>query len=469
MKKPVWKIRIFLWSVLGLALVFFVSAKIVPTGYISYKTNFIKDDFFIRKLTPIERVMNKNEIIDNPVYFSLFTPRGFDKAKLKVTYSESAETPLFEAGVMIGEKSWNYRMVPFQNTILDDISWSRIEEGGISLWQRNPSYNNLADFYANIPARDKISLYNIDLKQSLIIPEYKAQSEINELDLALRGSYQFYTYITEEALDFNFIFQDLNQNRDQDGFDITLYQQGKVLNTWRVDDDGVVNDNGELGAEKSFGIAVNGLSEGVYKIEIKANDDILTKGIKTKQTKVSFVNNLHLAKTGKSQLSLYSDSQALSVKTINPDSLQTLRIGNEDLVINETYKQFSKKFNQTTPLEIKIPLDGIILASDGVFALSPEALINPEFKKVNQNLDLEKVDYVLARYQSPHNQGEFKTATAELDLTGAYYEKGQYNLMLSLPGLGEIGSTSVKIKELEIELFGKTFWQKIKEVLENYL
>ena len=114
-------------------------------------------------------------------------------------------------------------------------------------------------------------------------------------------------------------------------------------------------------------------------------------------------------------------------------------------------------------------MDGIILASDGVFALSPEALVNPEFKEVNPNLDLEKVDYVLARYQSPQNQGEFKTTTAELDLTGAYYEKGQYNLMLSLPGLGETGSSSVEIKELEIELFGKTFWQKIKEVLENYL
>ncbi|MDO8260763.1 MAG: hypothetical protein Q7T50_04695, partial [Candidatus Magasanikbacteria bacterium] len=188
----------------------------------------------------------------------------------------------------------------------------------------------------------------------------------------------------------------------------------------------------------------------------------------TRQTKISFLNNLHLAKVSRTDIQLYSDGQGVSVKTVNPDSLQVLEINGEKLAINETYKQYSQKVKATSTYEIKIPKDGLVLSTDGVIAISPENLINPELKKVNQYLNLEQIDYILADYQTPQQLGELKIATTELDLQGAYYEKGQYSFLLSLPGF-DSASGSVVVKELKVELSGKTFWQKIKELMQNYL
>ena len=466
MKNSILKLRIVLWSGLALLLIFLAVMKIVPTGYIPYKTNFLDNSFFINKITPLERVKNKNTIIDNPVYFSLFTPRKFDRARLTFEYKDNLKQGLIETGVLVYNKTLQYRLAPVENSIIDDLSksWNTIKDGQKVLLQREKKYSSTADFLKNLPAREKIALYNTEIKNDYILPDYKASDKLDVINEVLCGSYNFFTYIKDEDLNFDFGFQDLNQNRNSDEIDINLYQNNKIINTWHLADDGNVSDNGKLSADRKFNINEKNLPEGVYKIELKTNDDILTKNISTKQSKLAFENTLQLARAGEKNITLFTDGKELSAKTTNPDSLQTLLIGDKKLVISETYKQFTTQVNSE---KILIEKDGLILTSNGVFSFEVDKLINPNFKKVDKNLDFNQVDYILADYKSPITTGAEKIAQVDIDLTNAYREKGKYSFMLSLPGINPENGENLEIKNLKVELFGKGIFEKIKDIIKR--
>ena len=281
MRKQILKFRIVLWLGLTLIVGFFVIMKIVPSGHISYNTNLTRDDFFVGKLSPNERIENKNTLIGDPVYFSLFTPRKFDRAELDIRYRNNSVQKIIETGVLVDNKAWRYRLKPVQNKIVDELSikWNKLEDEGLILLQRENNFRSVDDFLENLPARDRFALYNTDVKDEYIISDYQADDARYVIENDLRGAHSLYTYIKDEELSFDFIFSDLNQNRDSDEIDIYLYYENQIIEIWHMEDDGNSLDNGILGAERSFDISSVGLPEGVYKIEIKTNDDILIKFI----------------------------------------------------------------------------------------------------------------------------------------------------------------------------------------------
>jgi hypothetical protein len=79
---------------------------------------------------------------------------------------------------------------------------------------------------------------------------------------------------------------------------------------------------------------------------------------------------------------------------------------------------------------------------------------------------LDAASYLIATYQTPlgsFGTGEIKTATAELNLRGAFRAAGKYSFMISIPGLSPEDGTAdyLEIKRIKIELSGRTLWQKI--------
>lgn len=464
MEKQILQLRVFLWSLLILILIWFAWMKIIPTGHIIYKTKIFGNDFFIGKLSPTERVEGKNKIIGDPVYFSLSTPRRFDRAQVELEYENNSSQDLIEFGVLVGEKNWNYRLEPVENRVIDNLEdWNKISEADLTLLQRKKNYDNIKSFLENPPARDKIALYNTKLEDEYLLDDYQAGNHIYNFDKVLRGRYAFYTYIKDESLAFDFRFQDLNEDKDTDEVTIDLYYNNQVIDSWHLDDDGVVIDNGHWSEERNLSLELKNLPEGVYKIEVNTGDDILTKNIATKQTKMAFVGTFRLAKNNKTNQTLFTDGQELFVKTLNPDSLQTILIDDKELIINETYKQFSTNLSSINISQVKIEKDGLILASDGVITFSKEALLNPGFKKVDGNLDTNRVDYILANYRSPEIIDGAKKVNLDIDLSDAYREDSKYSFIISIPGLSIEDGKDVKIKSIKINLFGKSLLEKIKE------
>src|SRR3989339_636065 len=188
------------------------------------------------------------------------------------------------------------------------------------------------------PGGHKVYCQNFE-KQNYFIgklsPETRAENEIISNIPALRGSYQFFTYIKDEEFNFEFEFLDLNENKDEDQINLHLYYNDTLIKTAHLDDDGIFSDNGSTTKSRIINMQVNDLPEGVYKVELRANDDIVTQKINTKQNKISFLNKLYLYRGGKSNFSIYTDSKKIQSKTVYPGSLQILKSGSSEMIIME--------------------------------------------------------------------------------------------------------------------------------------
>ncbi len=477
------KIRIILWLGLAAVVGWLLYMGIVPSGQIAYVKDFTKDNYFIRKLTPEERVGDmidgSQKIMGDPVYFTLRTPRRFDKAKLSIKYrKQEAELPigssasLIEVGVLADKTIWRYDLQPIENEIIDQLAlvWDVIRQDGLILLQKEKKFNSIDEFLNNLPNRKEMALYNYDLKEEFLLPDYEASEEVYTISNPLRGNYQFYTYIKDEILDFKFIIADINQNTDSDPVNLILYYDEEVIDSRSLPDDGIWADSGEQREARELKFNLSNLPEGVYKLELRANDDIITKQIITKQKKLAFNNKLWLAGTDREDIVLHTDSNRVDVQTVNPAKLQTIKTGDKELAISQTYKQFSQNLDGTST-EVILAKDDIIIAGDEVFSFSQEAMINPQFKKIIPNLDITKegISYILAGYSIPESEENWKIAQAEFDLAQAYREFYKYNFLISVPGLkvDDDKDDSIEIKEIKVELEGTTLWEKARRAFNK--
>jgi len=466
MNKNVLKIRIVLWLILAIIIGWFWYMKIIPSGKISYIYDFSRPNYFISKLSPAERVkINKTEaeIKGDPVYFSLKTPRRFEQAKVTVKFKNTTDFPIMEIGLLNNKAAWGYDLKSLQNKIIDQLSlaWSVAPgENGVKLIERERKYNTVEDFLNNLPSIDEIALYSYSFKNKFLLDNYEPSRKNNLIDYKFRGSYQFYTYIKQEELDYVFNFVDLNINSDDDPVGIKVYSEdGEIYSAY-------VADKKVGSSERQAVIKIADLPEGVYRFSIIANDDVIIKGITSKQSQFVLINKIWLAEGNKENLILFTNSRLVNAQTVNPASLGKIKVGDAFLDLKETYKQLSVK-TLNRPVKVELPKDDIIISGDGVFNFAENGLFDPRFKNVDGNLDIngEKINYVLTNYQTPINFDGWQTAVAEFDLTKAYQENGKYQFLISIPSLKAEESVEgeIIIKEIKVDLLGTTLRQKLKK------
>lgn len=483
MKKFQVQIRILLWCFLFCVVLWLLYMAVVPFGKINYVYDFKGDNYFIKKFTPDTRVLGpqngKLKIIGEPVYFSLNTQRTFDKSRLVLKYRRcdegklcnSMSLPVIESGVLTDKTIWRYELGPIENHIIDQLAlvWDVIDEDGTLLLQREKKFSSIDEFLSSELTRSEIALYNYDLDLEYLIPDYQASSEEKNIDLPIRGPYQFYTYVKDEEFNFNFSIVDININNDLDPVDLLLYYKDELIESRHLDDDGIEPESGKASEDRELKIQLSNLPEGIYKLEVRANDDIITKKIRTRQSKLAFINKIWLSDTGKEnfKLTLFTDSREIGAKTANPNKLQAIRIGNTELNLEETYKQYNIK-TKTASTTIVLNKDDLVISGDGIFSLDPGSLINPNIRKVDANLDVNKdgINNIIADYTSPDKRDGWNFASVDFDLKQAYREKGSYGFIFVIPGLRADDERDdwIEVDEIRVELEGKTLFQKINEI-----
>ena len=488
------KIRLILWSILGLAVILLAYLAIAPSGKITYQNNFKFTIFggrgFIEKFNPAERVISgwgSLKIIADPVYFYLFTPRLFNQAKVTITYknSDPKKYPVVEMGILINKLAGNYEFQPLQNNIIDELlsKWTVIKTGDVLFLQRTKKFNSLDDFLKADVNRSETALYNYNLARPFIILGYGAASSTPSSSSlpALRGAYQFYVYINNEPLNLNFSF---------------VNSDGKTpatasVNIYNYNNQGVLNKNSDK--DGTLKIMASGLAAGVYKVEVKVDNNAITKKIITTQSRLAFINKVWLASGG----TLWSDNYQIKIENTDPATRAPINFNGQATAINQSYKQFNLTAVATSSSAYKliIPSGGYLVESDGTFSFAPTALFNPDFKKVKAGVNLQGVNYIVAKYQAPIISGQFdqtnsqlgyQTATAEFNLAAAFREFNRYAFVISVPGLETVAdiqgidvapdgqaavaaqsSAVLDIKNIKIELQGKSLEDKIKESWSN--
>jgi hypothetical protein len=467
------KIRIIWITALAAAVFVLVWLAIIPSGKTSYSTNFKGFNDFISQLTPKDRVeAEKNgtqDLISDPAYFSLRTPRTFDQGLMTIKFQVASDTPIVEAGVSTDGRTWQYNLQPLYNSKLEDLmkNWSVLWEGDTMLLQRTKQFDTIADFLKNPPEAEQVALSNYNLKINYLLPNYQPRHATSTLCRPLIGAYQFYTYIKNENLSDDFVFQDLNNLTGPSPIDVYVYAGDKLVGSQQLADDGIIDGSSGQKSWRHLQVNLANLPEGVYKIDVRANGDIITRTITTAQSKMAFINNLSLADAPEVSCgkTFFTDGQTLSVQTSHPAKLGVIKIisssTEQDLNVNEAYQIFTAADLPSSGSQIILANDGMAISSDGLFSLDASSMIDPRIATVDVNFNANKegIDYVLARYMPPMKQGDWLSAQVNFDLKNSFRLWNKYYFIISAPGLST--SSEVKIKNIRFDLSGTSLWKKI--------
>lgn len=173
-----------------LALVFLgwlIDKNMVKEGELKITKDFCSDSLFISDLYPEERVgqVEKNNcwqrIFVEPAYFKVNVPRTFERIQLKITYF-NPDQDIVQIGLMKKKEhplDWRFTLKPMENSYLDNLSWFKLEEQGISLWQREKEFNSIYDFVNNLPLSEKILTFFYNFSPEIL----REREEIEEWEL----------------------------------------------------------------------------------------------------------------------------------------------------------------------------------------------------------------------------------------------------------------------------------------------
>lgn len=415
---------------------------IVPFGKITYKTDWQSPSYFISKPKPAERFTMEDKgfsLIGQPLYLEIFPPRNFQKITISLEHNASAEA--VEIGIRHGAEGWHYEKKPLYVKILDELIQdkdknedSTIYNEGVLFWQRpsaEKKFSSLEEFLAAELPSSLTAVYNYDLpfgpSSELSLSEAKSESEYESklesdfqssslLDeevtwsVGLRGDYSFLTSSDGSPLSFNFSWRDEMENELKDEMENKTGNEDSAnsvkcfFKVLLFADRTLVKEE-EWPLEQGFGtFLTTDLSSGVYRLEVRASDLVVTEKISTRQAKVSFLNRLSLSGEDRNNFILYTDSETLNAQTSKAASRQNISFGEFSLPLERTFEQFSVHSQDFSRLTRPITLtkDDLIITGDGVFAWSEESLFNPLPYRFTPSLFKNSSDfsYLVANYES---------------------------------------------------------------------
>ena len=328
-------------------------------------------------------------------------------------------------------------------------------------------FDSIDDFLTNVPATGSMLRYNYNLSTNLELPNYRKSNVTTVITKSLRGPHEIYTYIGKgEDLNFIFTIQDINRHAGKDIFSVKVYNAwGEKIEEVKVPDDGEDQATGRVFPERRHQLLLENIPHGIYRIVIDiVDDDIFIKKIETFQNLFMFNKNIYLADNaeytsvlGDKELrptTLYTTGSFFRARTAHDDGCQSLRVGSQSLVINETHtlETISDLKGITS---IVSPRNDVYLESDGLFAFSQDQIFDTTFglvKSVNEVSDIDDYDYIIANYPKAQQENEWLVAKAHVTSPDLYFHKGNdltANFIITFPGLPENNRT-IRVKEVRV-------------------
>ena len=274
---------------------------LVPTGRLSVSYDVGDLSPFVNRLLPGERALSPmklpggewaQQVIDEPTYFTVEPPRHFDSIELELVWSNEA-VPIVEIGGVASEDGTQILLEPLQNLLIEQSDWSRIEAEGTVLLQREATYDSIEQFVTNAP-RDQIATYHYDLERPYNLAYYWPTFWQRTINVSLRGSHQFKTYIKNETLNFDIAYQDMNREDGSDSVSVivTDWTGTEVVRETIADDNNIYGNSNATGLHH-VEIEAPDLAEGVYKVELRGGGEIFFRTVTTTQQKIVFLNNFY--------------------------------------------------------------------------------------------------------------------------------------------------------------------------------
>ncbi|MFA6131742.1 MAG: hypothetical protein WC702_01575 [Patescibacteria group bacterium] len=457
---------------------------VVPSGVFVTSRNVNESSPYLDRLLPDARVEETfqesdgnwvQKIIGDPVFFFVHPQRSFDSIVVEYRF-KNKNTPIVEAGLLADATTGAYQLEPLQNLIIDNSLWNKISIDDTILLQRQKNYETLASFLANPPALSEIAIYHYDLARPYRLSDYVPSFELKSTNVSLRGSHEFYTYIKNETLNFKFSFSDTNRQVGEDWVDIVVTNEaGQPVAEERAYDDGNTTNNSSASSLQTLIVSVPNLSEGVYKVQMKATEDIFFRAISTSQQKMTFLNQIWLADTvgylaTAPTVNFWTEGKNLKLSTRHATGAQTVSVGRGTVAITQPYLEYSYAPPETGVVAGRVPAaEDLLIRADGHFAFSYSQFFNPDPLHLTAETDLDRagVNYIIADYTPPERAGEWLVATATFPTANVPFVDQTWKLAISAPTVNqsdrELLLNSIKIKFVRQPT---TFSELVKKVFD---
>lgn len=488
------RLRLVFTIVFVVILGLFFILKIIPSGSATYSktwpTSFFAGRGFLLDFKPGIRIDNDVDdylqIIADPVYFSLDAPRSFDKAKVTIKYQEnlSKDLAIIELGLL---KQGNYELKPLQNKIIDKLSqsWTELIDGDKIILQRDNNYSSSNDFWKDFNNDNLnncsagvlscVAFYNYPFDSEFKLPPFSSIHG-QRISQNLRGEHRLFVYLKKGSWRFNFKFKDINLDNEADPISVNVVYRGSVIDSASLEDDGLEALNQDFDSinldnvvSRSLELRGQAEEDGVYIVEIKAGNDIIIEEIESPSDYLAFVNKFWPVYNN-SNLNFYINSKNVSFKTFSVSSLGQIYFDGERVDLDKSYESLnvSAISAEASLKEVRLSNSGVLTELNGLIFLDKENFFNPSAKKIDRFFSGDGASsYIVANYSRPSLEDAMKVAIVEFDLQGAMTNSGRYDFVISVPGLTTASGSSLSIKEIKIEMRGKTLWGKIKEMLNK--
>lgn len=417
---------------------------------------------FIDRLLPDTRALGPREgengtyqpIIAEPTYLSVHPPGEYETLTVELLFQNTAQ-PLVELGLVVNDDPIQYTLEPVQNLLVDGSSWERFDENGITLLQREQIYRSVADFLSDPPERQTIATYHYALEEPYRISAYSPAGQTTAVNVSLRGYHEYVTYVKNEPLMLQATFMDMNREYGEDVVELLVVNEaGEIVGSSQTEDDGEMEATSRGSSLRNAAIVLSDLPEGVYKVILKADRDIFFRMLSTRQRYVTFVGPIFLGdETGyretPSAVSYVTDGKHLTFETYHADAAQEVAIGSGTLLLPEAQVRYAYDVTESGLVDVSASAGDFLFTGDGKVAFSAAQFFNPDPVKLNWNTDLDDlgINFIVAEYAPPVEEGDWLKATATFNLSDvsasesaapASGGKQSLKLLLAAPGIATL-------------------------------
>lgn len=163
-------------------LLFIINKNLALSGTRVHTYDFSEKNDVIERLEPWQRLSPITEengvftqsIKDDIVYFDMQKSDPFETVTIKIEY-ENNSAQIVEVGALEGKNY--FKKEPLESKFIDSLTWEKIEQNGITLYQKEKKYNTIEEFQIN-PPDEKIITYNLEAKKFINKEKYKKQNFI---------------------------------------------------------------------------------------------------------------------------------------------------------------------------------------------------------------------------------------------------------------------------------------------------
>lgn len=350
---------------------------------------------------------------------------------------------------------------PLFISFLEDETWNIIEEGNLSLYQKDNAFESIKEFCEFVASSNE-NIYVSDISGGEVLTKSLSgrRGPVREmLKMPIRGRHSAAFIVDDNRILFDFRKQDLNRYIGSDEVSISIYKDDSLIKKTIIPDDGNTSDDFAISRKPIFErIELNGVENGLYRMEIGSEqdgNDYVIASIRTTAKLFSFTRRVFLfdpletmttspeIKYDYLDIYMTSPSGILSARTWHPWVPRSIKSDEEPLILlRPSYE--SPELELATDvgegnmeLSLENPGSLILDIQGGSFSFIESSLFDAYFRNIHsiKDIELETHDYVLIRnYETPSFKNGFLNFSRNIVFDPAEPFKGKYRLCFEVHG-----------------------------------